>query len=119
MLGSTSLPADMCCSEALLDLVLASSAYTNSTQTRTYNDEDSILAEENSEGNNAYLDYELVGSSIEEGVLYAVLLLLPRQKLTRTNAVATSQSASTSPTRLRSARPIMRPTSSRSTWSRL
>ncbi|KAL0071318.1 hypothetical protein AAF712_001174 [Marasmius tenuissimus] len=51
------------------DKVFALSPYTTNTNERTTNDEDSILAEENADGNNAYLALELLGDSIEDGIL--------------------------------------------------
>ncbi|ORY72247.1 Intradiol ring-cleavage dioxygenase [Leucosporidium creatinivorum] len=55
--------------EDLLTQVLATSAYTNTTQTRTLNADDTILTSENTDGNNAYADTSLIGESIEDGVL--------------------------------------------------
>ncbi|KAK7037779.1 hypothetical protein VNI00_010740 [Paramarasmius palmivorus] len=52
------------------DQVYALSPYTDNTDnTRTYNTEDDILETENADGNNAYLDLELLGDSIEDGIL--------------------------------------------------
>ncbi|KAF9269450.1 aromatic compound dioxygenase [Marasmius fiardii PR-910] len=52
------------------DKVYATSPYTENTgNSRTYNDEDSILAEENADGNNAFPSLELLGSSLEDGIL--------------------------------------------------
>ena len=56
-------------SEDILTQVLATSPYNNTTMTRTYNADDSILAQENSDGNNAFAVTSLLGSSIEDGVL--------------------------------------------------
>lgn len=51
------------------DEVFATASYTNNTNTRTYNDDDSILAEENSDGNDAYLELELLGDTVSDGIL--------------------------------------------------
>lgn len=42
--------------EAMNTQVLAQPAYVNTTQVRTVNDDDSILAEENADGFNAYAE---------------------------------------------------------------
>lgn len=62
--------------EDLLTQVLATSVYSNTTQTRTLNADDTILSAENTDGNNAYADTSLIGDSIEDGVLYVFLARL-------------------------------------------
>ncbi|KAG8918774.1 hypothetical protein FRC03_006933 [Tulasnella sp. 419] len=54
--------------ESLNDQVFATSVYAANTNSRTTNDEDSIFAEESADGNNAFVDAELLGSSIEDGI---------------------------------------------------
>ncbi|KAF9255067.1 aromatic compound dioxygenase [Marasmius fiardii PR-910] len=50
--------------------VFATSPYSENTgNTRTYNDEDSILEEANADGNNAFPALELLGDSLEDGIL--------------------------------------------------
>ncbi|CAE6438014.1 unnamed protein product [Rhizoctonia solani] len=55
--------------EDLNHQVLTQPAYTNTTQIRTLNGDDSVLAEQNTNGYNAFADAELVGSDISDGVL--------------------------------------------------
>jgi hypothetical protein len=56
--------------ESWNDQVYALSPYTENTEnTRTLNTADDILETENADGNNAYLDLEMLGSTIEDGVL--------------------------------------------------
>ncbi|KAL0576970.1 hypothetical protein V5O48_005012 [Marasmius crinis-equi] len=55
--------------ESWNDKVFAIEPYASNTNTRTYNDEDSILAQENADGNNAYLAIEMLGESVEDGLL--------------------------------------------------
>lgn len=40
--------------DALNEVILSQGVYANTTETRTYNDEDSILDSENADGYNAY-----------------------------------------------------------------
>ncbi|GAA5938977.1 hypothetical protein JCM1841_002728 [Sporobolomyces salmonicolor] len=60
--------------EALIAQVLNTSAYLNTTQSRTYNDEDSILASALDSSWNPFVDYELVGDSILDGVFGSITL---------------------------------------------
>ncbi|CAE6531092.1 unnamed protein product [Rhizoctonia solani] len=60
--------------EYLNDQVLAQPAYINTTQIRTLNDDDSVLAEQNTDGYNAVADAELLGSDVSEGVLAYITL---------------------------------------------
>jgi len=53
----------------LNDQVMAISPYNTTTMQRTYNDEDSILAQENSNGYSAYVDASLIGADPSGGVL--------------------------------------------------
>ncbi|KAF9052381.1 aromatic compound dioxygenase [Hymenopellis radicata] len=55
--------------ESWNDDVFATEPYTSNTQTRTLNSADGILNEANSDGNNAFLELELIGASLEDGVL--------------------------------------------------
>jgi hypothetical protein len=50
--------------EASNDATFALSPYTSNTNSRTYNDEDSILAQENADGNNAFIEcvFPLLGT---------------------------------------------------------
>jgi hypothetical protein len=49
--------------------IVALSPYNKNTNTRTYNAQDSILAQENSNGYSAYVDTSLIGSDISDGLL--------------------------------------------------
>ncbi|KAK0472505.1 aromatic compound dioxygenase [Armillaria novae-zelandiae] len=51
------------------DQIYAIDPYTTTTQSRTYNEQDSILQEENSNGNSAYVGLELLGSDLSNGLL--------------------------------------------------
>ncbi|KAF8920320.1 Intradiol ring-cleavage dioxygenase [Mucidula mucida] len=55
--------------ESWNDDVFATEPYTLNTQTRTLNSDDGILNEANSDGNNAFLDLDLIGASLEDGIL--------------------------------------------------
>ncbi|KAL8279423.1 hypothetical protein RQP46_008235 [Phenoliferia psychrophenolica] len=55
--------------EALNSQVLATPAYQNSTQVHTTNEQDDILTSQNMDGNNAFADTSLLGSSVADGVL--------------------------------------------------
>ena len=55
--------------EAWNDRVFSISPYTSNTNHRTLNKDDWILKEQNADGNNAYLDLELIGQSFEDGIL--------------------------------------------------
>ncbi|KAG8910166.1 hypothetical protein FRC02_007361 [Tulasnella sp. 418] len=54
--------------ESFNDQVFATSAYAANTKSHTTNEEDSIFAEESADGNNAFIDAELLGSSIENRI---------------------------------------------------
>ncbi|KAG8958208.1 hypothetical protein FRC03_009355 [Tulasnella sp. 419] len=54
--------------ESLNDRVFASSVYAANTNSRTTNSQDSIFAQESADGNDAYVDAVLLGSTIEEGI---------------------------------------------------
>ncbi|GAA5968010.1 hypothetical protein JCM21900_004299 [Sporobolomyces salmonicolor] len=60
--------------EALIAQVLNTSAYLNTTESRTYNDEDSILASALDSSWNPFVDYELVGDSILDGIFGSITL---------------------------------------------
>lgn len=51
------------------DLVFSTSPYDDNTNERTYNDADSILEEENADGNNAFIDLVLIGADISDGLV--------------------------------------------------
>ncbi|CAE6531306.1 unnamed protein product [Rhizoctonia solani] len=55
--------------DALNDQVVALPTYSNTTHTRTRNEQDRILQGANTDGYNSYADAELLGKSIEDGVL--------------------------------------------------
>jgi hypothetical protein len=55
--------------DELTNEVVALSPYNQNTMKRTYNAQDSILAQENSNGYTAYVDTSLIGSDISEGIL--------------------------------------------------
>ncbi|GAA6027920.1 hypothetical protein JCM8097_001782 [Rhodosporidiobolus ruineniae] len=55
-------------SESWNSLVFNTSAYLNTTQSRTYNDEDSILSQSLSAGDWPYVDASLIGETVEEGI---------------------------------------------------
>ncbi|GAA5861350.1 hypothetical protein JCM8547_006101 [Rhodosporidiobolus lusitaniae] len=61
-------------SESWNALVFNTSAYVNSTQTRTYNDDDSILQQDLATGDWPFVDVQLVGKTVEEG-LYGYITL--------------------------------------------
>ncbi|CAE6509387.1 unnamed protein product [Rhizoctonia solani] len=67
--GNTRHIGQMFFAEELSDKVLATPAYQNSTQVRLENYRDSILAVQNSQGHNAFVDPVLMGDSVEAGVL--------------------------------------------------
>ncbi|KDN45852.1 hypothetical protein RSAG8_04685, partial [Rhizoctonia solani AG-8 WAC10335] len=54
--------------------VLAQPAYLDTTQTRTVNDGDDILATENADGYNAFAAAQLLGADVSEGVLAYITL---------------------------------------------
>ncbi|CAE6423421.1 unnamed protein product [Rhizoctonia solani] len=60
--------------EDLNTQVLAQPAYLDTTQTRTVNDDDDILAAENADGYNAFAAAQLLGADISEGVLAYITL---------------------------------------------
>ncbi|KAG8686958.1 hypothetical protein FRC11_008059 [Ceratobasidium sp. 423] len=49
--------------------ILSQGAYANTTESRTYNDEDSILDSENADGYNAYTSTELLGETETDEIL--------------------------------------------------
>jgi hypothetical protein len=49
--------------------VFNTSVYLENTNSLTTNDEDSIFAQENADGNNAIVDASLLGATIEDGIL--------------------------------------------------
>ncbi|QRW15601.1 intradiol ring-cleavage dioxygenase [Rhizoctonia solani] len=53
----------------LNDKILSQGVYANTSETRTYNDEDSILDSENADGYNAYASTELLGETETDGIL--------------------------------------------------
>ena len=55
--------------EAWNDRVFSISPYTSNINHRTLNKDDGILKEENADGNNAYLDLELIGQNFDDGIL--------------------------------------------------
>ncbi|KAG8684147.1 hypothetical protein FRC11_012551 [Ceratobasidium sp. 423] len=60
--------------EDLNTQVLAQPAYLDTTQTRTVNDDDDILAAEDTDGYNAFAAAQLLGTDISEGVLAYITL---------------------------------------------
>jgi hypothetical protein len=55
--------------DELSNEVVALSPYNKNTMKRTYNAQDSILAQENSNGYSAYVDTSLIGSDISDGIV--------------------------------------------------
>ncbi|CAE6522680.1 unnamed protein product [Rhizoctonia solani] len=55
--------------DALNDQVVALPTYSNTTHTRTRNEQDGILQGANTDGYNSFADAELLGESVEDGVL--------------------------------------------------
>ncbi|CAE6481167.1 unnamed protein product [Rhizoctonia solani] len=55
--------------DELNEKILSQGVYANTTETRTYNDEDSILDSENADGYNAYASTELLGETETDGIL--------------------------------------------------
>lgn len=55
--------------EAWNDKVFVLEPYTTNTNNRTLNTQDSILSEETANGNNAFIDIELLGDEIADGLL--------------------------------------------------
>lgn len=51
------------------DKVFAHGPYTDNTNRRTLNKDDRILDEENADGNNAFLELELLGENMSDGIL--------------------------------------------------
>ncbi|EEB97306.1 hypothetical protein MPER_03408, partial [Moniliophthora perniciosa FA553] len=92
--------------ESWNDQVYALSPYTENTgNTRTLNDADTILETENADGNNAYLDLELLGSTIQDGILGYITIGVSSSasySITNTNYLnstgASSSSSNTSST---------------------
>ncbi|CAE6403041.1 unnamed protein product [Rhizoctonia solani] len=55
--------------DELNEKILSQGVYANTTETRTYNDEDNILDSENADGYNAYASTELLGETETDGIL--------------------------------------------------
>jgi len=55
--------------EAWNDRVYANQPYTDNTNKRMFNKDDRILDEENADGNNAFLELELLGERLSDGIL--------------------------------------------------
>ncbi|CAE6458746.1 unnamed protein product [Rhizoctonia solani] len=55
--------------DILNEKIVTQGVYANTTETRTYNDEDGILDSENADGYNAYASTELLGETETDGVL--------------------------------------------------
>ncbi|KAI0793235.1 Intradiol ring-cleavage dioxygenase [Abortiporus biennis] len=55
--------------ESWNDQVFALSPYTDNTNNRTLNADDTILAQENTDGNNAYIELSLLGTDLSDGIL--------------------------------------------------
>ncbi|CAE6443164.1 unnamed protein product [Rhizoctonia solani] len=55
--------------DTLNEKILSQGIYANTTETRTYNDEDGILDSENADGYNAYASTELLGETETDGIL--------------------------------------------------
>ncbi|CEL62341.1 hypothetical protein RSOLAG1IB_10394 [Rhizoctonia solani AG-1 IB] len=55
--------------DELNEKILSQGVYANTTESRTYNDEDSILDSENADGYNAYASTELLGETETDGIL--------------------------------------------------
>ncbi|KIM83257.1 hypothetical protein PILCRDRAFT_819495 [Piloderma croceum F 1598] len=51
------------------DMIYAERPYTDNKNRRTLNKDDHILSEENADGNNAFLELELLGESLADGIL--------------------------------------------------
>lgn len=60
--------------DELSNEVMALNPYNSTTMTRSYNADDSILAQENSNGYSGYVDASLIGSDISDGVLGFITL---------------------------------------------
>ncbi|CAE6457954.1 unnamed protein product, partial [Rhizoctonia solani] len=55
--------------DELNEKILSQGVYADTTESRTYNDEDSILDSENADGYNAYASTELLGETETDGIL--------------------------------------------------
>lgn len=55
--------------EDILDQILATEGYSDTSNNRTYNKDDSILAQASADGATPFAETSLLGSSIEDGVL--------------------------------------------------
>ncbi|KAG9077646.1 hypothetical protein FRC06_008789, partial [Ceratobasidium sp. 370] len=55
--------------DALNDQIVTQGVYANTTQSRTYNIDDSILDSENADGYNAYASTEFLGEAATDGIL--------------------------------------------------
>jgi hypothetical protein len=51
------------------DRVFATQPYTDNAHKRTFNKDDILLEDQSADGNNAFLDLELLGECLEEGIL--------------------------------------------------
>ncbi|GAA5940757.1 hypothetical protein JCM10213_004304 [Rhodosporidiobolus nylandii] len=79
--------------ESWNSLVFNTSSYLNTTQTRTYNDEDSILQQDLSAGDWPFIDAQLVGESVDEGIYGYITIGVDTNAstaLTTTNYLASS-----------------------------
>jgi hypothetical protein len=50
-------------------MIFADKPYKDNMNKRTLNKDDDILSEENADGNNAFLELELLGESLADGIL--------------------------------------------------
>ncbi|KAL0067084.1 hypothetical protein AAF712_005871 [Marasmius tenuissimus] len=80
------------------DQVYALSPYTDNTEnSRTYNDADGILEQANADGNDAFLALELLGDSIEDGILGYITVGVDSSasySITNTNYLNSTESSS-------------------------
>jgi protocatechuate 3,4-dioxygenase beta subunit len=64
------------------DEVFATDIYSANTQTRTLNSEDSILTDQSADGNNAFVDIEMLGETVEDGLYgYITIAVDPTNSL--------------------------------------
>lgn len=80
------------------DQVYALAPYNTNKNTRTFNSEDSILDQENADGNNAFFNLELLGEDISEGVLGYITMGVNSSasyEILNTNYYNTSDAATT------------------------
>ncbi|ELU36540.1 dioxygenase domain-containing protein [Rhizoctonia solani AG-1 IA] len=69
----------------LNDKILSQGVYANTSETRTYNDEDSILDSENADGYNAYASTELLGETETDGILAYISMFIHKRNNSGTN----------------------------------